>query len=93
LTYVPSWSTIVALSSIVETLAMTAHKQDLVNSVEVGVGVQRVHDLSEPLPLSNIPSARTRVRLIYEAKVDRSLHGLVSSILVRFEISTYVVKA
>ena len=93
LTHVPSRSTIVGLSSIVETLAMTTHEQDLVHSVEIGVGVQRVNDLSESLPLSIISSAITRVSLVYEAKVDCSLYCCISFDLVSFETSTYVVKA
>lgn len=78
LTYVPSWCAIVALSSIMETLSMTAHKQDLVHRIKVGISVQRVHDLSESLPLSSISGARTRVRLVDETKVDGSLHHHVN---------------
>lgn len=73
MSYVPSRSTVVALSSIVESLAMTTHEQDLVHRVEVGISVQRVHDLDESLPLGGIAGTRTRVRLVYEAKVHCGL--------------------
>jgi hypothetical protein len=92
-TYVPSGSTIVALSGIVETLAVTAHKQDLVHGIEVRISVQRVHDLSESLPLSSVPGARTRVCLVDKAKVDSGLHHYVRCVLFRPEGATYVVKA
>ena len=71
---------------------MTAHEQDFVNGVEVRVRVQRIHNLSEPLPLGSVSSGRTRVGLVYEAKVDCSLHRRVSLVLGRVETSTYVVK-
>lgn len=77
LSYVPSWSAIVALSSIVETLSMTAHEQHLVHSIKVRISVQGGHDLSEPLPLSGIASARSRVCLVDETKVDGSLRRCV----------------
>ena len=93
LTYVPRRGTIVGLSGIVEALTMAAHEQDLVHSIEIRVRVQRVHDLSESLPLSSVSSAITRVSLVYEAKVDCSLHRNVSCILARFAKSTYVVEA
>jgi hypothetical protein len=76
MSYVPSRSTIVALSSIVEALPMTAHEQDLVHGIKVRISVQRIHDLSESLPLSSVPGAIARVGLVYEAKIDRSLRSL-----------------
>lgn len=93
MTYVPSRSAIVALSSIVETLSMPTHEQDLVHSIKVRIRVQRIHDLSEPLPLSSIPGARARVRLVDEAKIVGSLHHHVNFVLLRPEGATYVVKA
>lgn len=93
LSYVPSWCTIIALSSIVVSLTMTAHEQDLVHSVEVRVSVQRVNNLSESLPLGGIANTRARINLVYEAKVDRSLHRSVRSILSKSATATYVIKA
>lgn len=72
---------------------MTAHEQDLVHGVETRISVQRVHYLSESLPLSGISGAGTRVRLVDEAKVDGSLHHHVRNALPRPEGATYVVKA
>ena len=72
---------------------MTAHEQDLVHSVEVRISVQRVHDLSESLPLRSVCSARTRVRLVDETKVDGSLHHHVRFVLPIPKEATYVVKA
>ena len=83
LTYVPSWSAIVALSNIVETLSVTAHEQDLIHSVEIRTSVQRIDDLSESLPLCSIAGARVRVRLVYEAEVDGSLYRSVRYVLLQ----------
>ena len=77
MTYVPSRGTIVRLGGVVVAFAVAAHEQDLIHGVEVRVGVQRVHDLSESLPLSSVAGARTRVCLVYEAKVDSSLHVML----------------
>jgi hypothetical protein len=93
LSYVPSWSAVVALSGIVETFAMTTHEQDLVHSVEVGVGIQRVHDLNEPLPLSSIARSGARIRLVDKAKVDCGLRFCIRSVPALFEKATYVVKS
>ena len=72
---------------------MTTHEQDLVHSIKIRISVQGIHDLSEPLPLSSISGARSRVRLIDEAKVDGSLYRIVRYTLPRPEGATYVVKA
>lgn len=72
---------------------MAAHEQDLIHSIKVRISVQGIHDLSESLPLSSVSDARTRVSLVYEAKVDGSLHRIVRYTLPRPEGATYVVKA
>jgi hypothetical protein len=93
LSYVPSWSAVVALSSIVKAFTMTTHKQDFVHSVQVGVGVQRIHDLSESLPLGSIACPGARIRLVDKAEVDCGLRFRIRSVPVLFEKVTYVVKS
>jgi hypothetical protein len=93
LSYVPSWSAVVALSGIVEAFTMTTHKQDLVHSVKIGFGVQGVHDLSKSLPLGSIARSGARIRLVDKAKVDCGLRFRIRSVPALFEKATYVVKS
>jgi hypothetical protein len=80
LSYVPSRGAIIALSSIMVSLAMTAHEQDLIHSIETGISIQRVHDLCELLPLGGISCTKARVGLVQKAEVDSRLHHRVRSI-------------
>lgn len=93
MSYVPSRSTIVALSGIVESLAMTAHEQDFVHRIQISVSIQRVHDLSESLPLGGVAGTRSRVGLVYEPKVDCGLDGRIRSVPTMSKTVTYVVKS
>lgn len=68
-TYVPGGSAIVALCRIMKALTMAAHEENLVDSVELGIGVQRIDDLGKSLPLSGIASSGARVGLVDEAEI------------------------
>jgi hypothetical protein len=93
LSYVPCWSAVVALSSIVEAFTVATHEQDLVHSVELGVGIQRVHSLSESLPLGGIAHSGARVCLVDKAKVDCGLRFRIRSVPRLFDTVAYVVKS
>lgn len=93
ITYVPSRSAVVTLRGIVEALAMTAHEQDLVGGVELGIGVQGVNNLRESLPLSGVASSEAGISLVDETKVHGSLTFRQMVLSALLEPATYIVEA
>lgn len=56
-----------------ETLAMTAHEENLIRSIVRRIRIQRVHHMSESLPLCSIAAVRFGVSLVKQAEVHCSL--------------------
>ena len=54
LPHIPRWSAVVALSGIVESLAVAAHEEDFVGSVEVRLRIEIFHQFGELLPLGRV---------------------------------------
>lgn len=51
---------------------MAAHEQNLVHSVKASIGIKRVDDLCESLPLGSV-AACARIGLVHQAKVEGGL--------------------
>jgi len=54
LPHIPRWSAVVALSGIVESLAVTAHEKHFVHGVGFGISVEGVDHFGELLPLGRV---------------------------------------
>lgn len=73
LPHIPRRSAVVALSGIVESLAVAAHEEDFVGGIEVRFGVERFHHFGELLPLGRVACVHAWVRLVDQAEVDGCL--------------------
>jgi hypothetical protein len=76
LPYIPRWSAVVALSGIVESLAVTAHEKHFVDGVGVHIGVEEVDHFGELLPLGCVGGVHAWVRLVEQAEVEGCLQVL-----------------
>jgi hypothetical protein len=73
LSHIPRRGAVVALSGIVESLAVTAHEEDFVDGVVFRFGVEGFHHFGELLPLGCVGRVHAWVRLVEQAEVDGCL--------------------